>query len=368
MPSARQAALAVLALSALLVAGAVAVGLSWGTDSVRRGGIPDRVSDAPVNASAISVEFTRTDNSTMLRYNSHDAVVFDDSADAYHLLVHNSNRRRILLRSVEPELPTNASGWEPVELTVNGRNPGGSIDTAVEVNGTYYAYQDGQVYTSTTLAAEKWTHRSDSPPGQDHGVYYDTATGRFHLFYEAGDREDHSGLAIGHATSPNGVTDWTVRPPVYNTSGRYKVGDFEVVEQDGVYFMFGDYTTDHPQYSVSVWANDDLYTNFTRVDTVMAPSGNDSATLDGYGIQDADVVRVGSDGRYVMFAHGHTGETGPRYLHTFTGRIRVGERALASNDTTSAPNGTDDASGTDQPHDARRPGTRIDGGPGDRPA
>lgn len=325
-------------LGAVLVGGATYVALQGDGVENSRAGVPTDVSDDPVDADAISVEFSRPSNATVFHFNSHDPVVVNETgpASGYRLIVHNSSSRRILYRSVGDEVPTDAADWIPVQSLVNGDNPGGSIDTMVEVDGTYYAYQDGLVYTAENLTADDWEYRSDTPPGQDPGVYYDAERGLFHLFYETGNRSKHSASAIGHAVSPNGVKNWTVLPPVYNSTNGYDVGDFEIVKQDGLYLVFGDYTRDHPNYSVVVWANDDLYTNFTRVGTVMGPSANGSATRDSYGVQDADVVRVGPENRYVLFAHGHTGERGARYLHAYPGRIEIDADAVSSNGTVTA--------------------------------
>lgn len=294
--------------------------------------LPDSVSDRPVNRSAISVNFTRSSDSTVFYYNSHDAIIMERPDGGYSLIVHNSNERRLLFGSDMTTVPSESGQWQPMTTRVNGDTSGGSIDTMVRVNGTYYAYQDSSVYLSRNISSEDWTHASDCPPANDHGIYYDDETGLFHLFYEAGNRSEHSGERIGHATSPNGVNNWTIHQPIYTPPAGYKVGDFDIVERNGVYLLFGDYTQDHPEYEVAVWANDNLYTNFTRIGTAMAPSDAGSGTLDGHGVQDPMVIANGSS-RYVLFAHGHTGDTGPRYLHRYDGRIVVDDTAVVSNES-----------------------------------
>jgi len=285
--------------------------------------IPATITDCSVPPDAVTVDFTRTPDSQFLFNNSHDAVVLKRTNGGYSLIVHDFGGWRFLLRTDAATVPRNASEWQIVQNRVNGDHTGSvSIDSMVRVNGTYYAYQGGVAFVSEDLASERWT-RQGRIPGEDHGVYHDAETGLFHLFYEAGNRSGHSGQRIGHATSPSGVGNWTVYPPVYTPPSGLKVGDFDVVKRNGVYVMFGDYTADHPKYSVSVWVNDNLYTNFTRLGNVMTPSNESFGTADYYGVQDPDVIENGATGEYVMFAHGHTGESGPRYMHQFPGQIEV---------------------------------------------
>ena len=104
-----------------------------------------------------------------------------------------------------------------------------------------------------------------------------------------------------------------------------------VVRYGDRYLLFGDYDPDHPRYNVSVWVNDDLYTEFRRLDeAAVEPRGGDGSHADDFGVQDPSLIRVGGGGsgngsngaEYVMFANGHATKSAlPRVQH-YRGRIR----------------------------------------------
>ncbi|WP_135366162.1 glycoside hydrolase family protein [Halosimplex halophilum] len=272
---------------------------------------------------AVEVNMTRPrDWNVVFQYNSHDPVVFRTS-DGPYLLVHVADDRRFLFEGTSSFPGPTGGSWKPVDADFMSGVTGSSVDTGLRVGDRYYAYRDGRVHVTSDLTADGWTVCNTLSFPRDPGVFYDDATDRFHMFYEAGPKSNHSGAQIGHASSPNGVTNWTVHGPVYTAPPEYGVGDFTVAEHDDRYVILGDYVREHPNYSVAAWTTTALGANLTFQGTVLEPRRNDSTARDSLGVQDPEIEHLVGD-RYAVFAHGHVGRRAPRWLHYYEATISIG--------------------------------------------
>lgn len=254
------------------------------------------------------------ENTRVFAFESHDPMVARENGT--HYLVVGTDTDPSLYRSGSP---TNPDSWTLVDADyLTDRF---EFDSVVEVDGRYVVYGNGDVYTAESLATDAWTRRNDNTGFRDLGAYYDEETGLVHVYYEYGDAAGYSGKKIGHAVSPDGVTNWTVYPPVWTAPDGYGVGDFDIVERDGVLYVFGDYDPHHPRYNVSVWVNDDPYSEFTRLDDhAVTHRLGETQYDDDYGVGDPTVVRLG-DGRFLVLANGYAGPSAPARLHYYVGTI-----------------------------------------------
>jgi hypothetical protein len=249
-----------------------------------------------------SFNSTRYRNSAVFDGVGHDNILRRDDNTTYllsqyscvHLYISNKTR-----------IPTNKNDWQFVDNGIQypTKSSGNSVDTMIRVNGTWYAYtgdDGGNVFTSRSLTGN-WNKHSTNKKLNDIGVIYENDT--FHAFYEY-NPSGLSGEKIGHATSPNGITNWTFHQPVYNSTDGYKTGDYEVIKHDGVYFMLADYTREHPNYRIAVFASSSLSRNFTHIGFAARPFVNDSIEPE-QGIQDPTVLYDSTRESYVGYAHAH---------------------------------------------------------------
>jgi len=149
----------------------------------------------------------------------------------------------------------------------------------------YTSYLDSQTrlyignpdLTNVTLWGTVFTNLSDS------GGFYDPETGLWHIFFEADPvADDPCGWSIGHATSPNGKTDWTFHPHAINLTALgydWHTGDPDIIKIDDTYYMFVDHTDPsaghHPYYYIHCFKSNDLY-NWTEVGQVTFRYGGDA--------------------------------------------------------------------------------------------
>lgn len=270
----------------------------------------------------VSFNSTRQRNSTVFPGVSHDNVLRRHDGTTYLISQYHCAH---VYRSDGSTTPTNGSDWEFVD---NGglypaKESGNSVDTMLRAEGQWYAYVGGAVFTSESLTGE-WEEHPLNETLNDMGVFHENGT--FHAYYEY-NREDGSlsGEKIGYATSPDGVSNWTYHDPVYTPTNEYKTGDYEIVEHDGVYFMFADYTREHPDYRVAVFASTSLSRNFTHVGFAARPYANDSVEPE-QGIQDPTALYDETRDRYVVYAHAHESKRRPHWF-TFEPTVTNGSAA-----------------------------------------
>jgi len=101
-------------------------------------------------------------------------------------------------------------------------------------------------------------------PNPDCGGFYEPDTDTWHLYYEAEGRIPYDGgptaNALGHSTSTNGLDGWEDQGKIVDLSDFDEhTGDPEVIQIGDTYFMFIDWTADHPDYRQAVMTSSDLY-------------------------------------------------------------------------------------------------------------
>lgn len=281
--------------------------------------IPENISTADANAENYSVAFDRPVNDTQLFPPvTHDAMLVEEAGD-YHLIVGTGQNR--------PQLryTANATSSPPFDWLLEDSNyltTAYEFDSIIQTDDQYVTYSNGNVYTAESVTSDNWTKQKEIG-FRDVGAYYDEAEDVVHIYYEKGETGERglSGTQIGHAVSPNGVDDWTVYPPVWTAPDGYGVGDYDIVVQDDLVFIFGDYSTHHPRYNVSVWVNDNFYTEFTQLDDpAIGYHPNSSDATDAYGVGDPTLIEY-AEGQYVMVANGHATADAKPALHYYTGNI-----------------------------------------------
>jgi len=285
--------------------------------------VPMGAEGPPPETAGFHVDFDRPEpDNQVFEFESHDPMLAE--ANGTHYLVVGTDTDPNLYRS---ETPTKPDSWQLVDD--NYLADRFEFDSLISVNGRYLVYGNSNVYTADSLPADDWTVRNDNTGFRDLGAYYDEETGLVHVYYEYGNAAGYSGKKIGHAVSPNGVTNWTVYPPVWTAPDGYGVGDFDIVEHDDRLYVLGDYDPHHPRYNVSVWVNDDPYSDFVQLDEpAVAPHSATAGASDDYGIGDPSLVRL-EDGRYLLLANGYANDSGPAKLHTYVGTIENESRPAA---------------------------------------
>lgn len=101
-------------------------------------------------------------------------------------------------------------------------------------------------------------------PNPDCGGFYEPSTDTWHLYYEAEGEVPYDGgptsNALGHSTSTNGLDSWEDQGNVVDLSDfEEHTGDPEVIQVGETYFMFIDWSVDHPDYRQAVMTSPDLY-------------------------------------------------------------------------------------------------------------
>ena len=101
-------------------------------------------------------------------------------------------------------------------------------------------------------------------PNPDCGGFYEPDTNTWHLYYEAEGEIPYEGgptaNALGHSTSISGTGDWENQGNIVDLSDfEEHTGDPEVIQVGDTYFMFIDWTADHPDYRQAVMTSSDLH-------------------------------------------------------------------------------------------------------------
>nr|QBN22495.1 hypothetical protein [uncultured archaeon] len=181
-------------------------------------------------------------------------------------------------------------------------------------NGKFYLYDQSAYNDSAVslyiadnlegpynLAADIWTDAGVSDPG----VFYDAETGTWHMYYE-----NNSGPhRLYHATSPDGENNWTVdteNSPLLEVPDPNRLGDTDVIEVDGEYYLWMDNAPDHPEYHMTMYKLDGFGKLVqTGVNLWPTPGG-----LNDYGTGDPCVRYAPTENKFYNFYEAwNVGET-----------------------------------------------------------
>ncbi len=248
--------------------------------------------------------------------NNHDAILFaeHDLEYPYQMIISDSKDQAYLWRS--KTFSWSSANWEldpdpdPDPNYQIHTHP--EYDDGVNVDGTYYIYEGGYVFTYAGALSEAnghWDLAGTFPnePTDDVGVYFED--GVFHLFGEYGQHPSgRDGTSLAHFTSETGLGDWELvdtkavdpNPDGGNTFG---VGDPTIAKIDGYYYIFCDEETTESPYKIVAWRSPDLNGPFEYLGTAIAPRSDEEDDWDNYRIQDADIVYVPELSRYVIVAN-----------------------------------------------------------------
>lgn len=239
--------------------------------------------------------------------NNHDAIFFVDSSREYpyKLIVSHESSHADLWRA--KEFSWNSSSWELVSDTYNIAGHY-EYDDGVRVDGTYYIYEQGNVYTfsgSLEEADGNWKNRGNFPGEVDDiGVYYED--GVFHIFGEYG-KFPHGpdGSSLAHYRSTTGLGDWELVnkkavDPNPDGGHRYGTGDPTIEKIEGAYYVFCDLETKGHPYRMTAWGSNDLNGSFTYLGQPMRPRSDETKHWDNYRVQDPDIAYVPDLSRYVI--------------------------------------------------------------------
>lgn len=159
---------------------------------------------------------------------------------------------------------------------IDSNYKGGSSRTGT----TTQSFQDGLflpdgtlVIVSTTPNAETgiWTGSDFSSLSflgkaisnySDAGIFHDPSAGVLH-YYTEDDTSNSTSKTLRHYTAPdNDLLNTSFQSTIIDNSSTnidYGVGDPEIVEQDGLYWLIADQSNSHPNYHSMVMVSDDLY-------------------------------------------------------------------------------------------------------------
>jgi len=239
---------------------------------------------------------------------NHDAVLFVEPGETYpYKMIVCRRQREDLWRA--RQFHWSAANWELVD---DGYRVADTyeLDDGVKVDGTYYLFEEGTVYTYAGRledASGDWEEAGTWPKGncEDVGVFHED--GRFHLFGEYGSVpfSPNDGRSLSHYTSPSGLGNWTqvdtaAVNPNEEGGGTYGVGDATVVKVDSEYYLYCDLETRNRPYEIACWTSDSLDGSFEYAETAIEPRRNGRDDWDNYRIQDGDVQYVPELNRYVM--------------------------------------------------------------------
>lgn len=253
--------------------------------------------------------------------NNHDAVLFvePELEYPYHLIVSHTAEAAQLWRA--KRFSWRSDGWELVEARYR-LGAFYEYDDGVKVDGTYYVYENGVVFTyrgPLESSSGRWKKAGRFPKKlcDDVGVFYED--GLFHLFGEHGDfPHGPDGTSLAHFTSPTGLGQWTLIDakavdPNPGGGGRYGVGDATIAKIDGVYYLFCDRESEASPYKVVAWRTEDLNQPFEYLGKALLPRRDETDDWDNHRIQDAEIAYAPELGGYVMVCNmmDKDGDPGP---------------------------------------------------------
>jgi len=240
--------------------------------------------------------------------NNHDSILFvePELEYPYHLIISHTPKAAHLWRT--KKFSWNSADWELVSEKYRIGNHY-EYDDGIKVNGTYYIYEDGKVYTFSgplEEASGNWTRAGTFPHRKcdDAGIYYED--GVFHLFGEHGHfPHGPDGTSLAHFTSTTGLGDWKLVnakavDPNPDGGHRYGVGDPTIAKIEGHYYIFCDRESKGNPYKVVAWRSKDLNEPFEYLGKAITPRSDEVDDWDNHRIQDPDIGYIPDLGRYVM--------------------------------------------------------------------
>lgn len=241
--------------------------------------------------------------------NNHDSILFIEAEQEYpyFLIVSHTPEYAQLWRA--KNFSWDSADWELVEAEYKIGNFY-EYDDGVKVDGTYYIYEEGKVFTYTgplEASSGKWKVSGTFPQKRgcdDIGVFYED--GIFHIFGEHG-KFPHGldGTSLAHFTSATGLGEWTLVDakavdPNPDGGDYYGVGDATIAKIDGNYYIYCDRESEGVPYRVVAWRSSDLYKPFEFLGEAIVPRSEGVDDWDNYRIQDADIGYIPELGGYVM--------------------------------------------------------------------
>ncbi len=255
--------------------------------------------------------------------NNHDSILFvePELEYPYHLIISHTPAHADLWRA--KRFSWDSSTWELVsgEYKIARHY---EYDDGVKVNGTYYIYEAGHVYTfkgPLEKASGQWKRAGSFPVKQcdDVGVFYED--GVFHLFGEYGHfPHGPDGTSLSHFTSRTGLGDWklvSTKAADANPDGghKYGVGDPTIAKIQGEYYIFCDRESKGNPYKIIAWKSKDINAPFTYLGKAIEPRRDETDDWDNYRIQDGDIGYAHELSRYVMTCNmkDHDGNPGGHF-------------------------------------------------------
>lgn len=240
--------------------------------------------------------------------NNHDSILFHDPEleYPYHLIISHTPEAAHLWRT--QSFSWSSEDWELVSDQYRIGNHY-EYDDGVKVDGVYYIYEEGKVYTydgPLEEAGGKWKQAGTFPAKQcdDIGVYYED--GLFHMFGEHGNfPHGPDGTSLAHFTSPTGLGDWTlVNPkavdPNPDGGNTYGVGDATIAKIEDEYYLFCDRESKGHPYKIIAWKSKSLDEPFEYLGVAIKPRSEETRHWDNHRIQDGDILYVPELRRFVM--------------------------------------------------------------------
>ncbi len=240
--------------------------------------------------------------------NNHDSILFvePELEYPYHLIISHTPEFAHLWRT--KKFSWSSQDWE----LISGEYKIGNhyeYDDGVKVDGTYYIYEEGEVFTYSGRLEDsngEWKISGSFPHGQcdDIGIYYED--GLFHMFGEHGDfPHGPDGTSLAHFTSETGLGDWEMENPKAvdpnpNGGNKYGVGDATIAKIEGTYYLFCDRESKGDPYKVTAWRSKSLSEPFEYLGKAITPRSEEVDDWDNYRIQDADIAFIPDLNRFVM--------------------------------------------------------------------
>lgn len=240
--------------------------------------------------------------------NNHDSILFvePELEYPYHLIISHTPKAAHLWRT--KKFSWNSADWELVsdEYKIGNHY---EYDDGIKVDGTYYIYEAGNVYTyagSLEEGSGNWNQAGTFPHKQcdDVGVYYED--GVFHLFGEHGHFPGGpDGTSLSHFISSTGVSDWKLVnakavDPNPDGGRKYGVGDPTIAKIEGHYYIFCDRESKGSPYKVVAWRSKDIGGPYEYLGKAITPRSGEVDDWDNHRIQDPDIGFIPEIGRYVM--------------------------------------------------------------------
>ena len=258
--------------------------------------------------------------------NNHDSILFvePELEYPYHLIISGQTSHAYLWRT--KNFSWNSSDWELVSDNYKIASHY-EYDDGVKVDGTYYIYEAGNVYTYSGPLEDssgKWKKAGTFPSGKcaDIGVYYED--GRFHIFGEYGNfPPGPDGTSLSHFSSTTGLGDWELQnekavDPNPDGGNKYGVGDATIAKIEGKYYLYCDLETKDDPYRIVGWQADNIGGPYEYIGKVIQPRENKTKHWDNYRVQDGDIAYIPDLNRYVMIANMKDHDGRPGYPEDFS--------------------------------------------------